>query len=119
MTCRRRSSCAAAGSLRMSTCFMPPTWREPSWPQDRPGRINKTGGAHLRPGDGPEVSYAFIRDRVADFPIQVMCEVLGVSRSGYYAWANRPESARSVEDRVVAAEIRAAHEVSRGRYGSS
>src|SRR4051812_17045914 len=40
MTCRRRSSCAAAGSLRMSTCFMPPTWREPSWPQDRPGRIN-------------------------------------------------------------------------------
>src|SRR4051812_642046 len=64
------------------------------------------------------MSYAFIRDRVADFPIQVMCEVLGVSRSGYYAWANRPESARSVEDRVVAAEIRAAHEVSRGRYGS-
>jgi putative transposase len=64
------------------------------------------------------VSYAFIRERVADFPIQVMCEVLGVSRSGYYAWASRPESARVAEDRVVAAEIRAAHAASRGRYGS-
>ena len=64
------------------------------------------------------MSYAFIRDHVADYPIQVMCEVLGVSRSGYYAWASRPESARAVEDRAVAAEIRTAHEASRGRYGS-
>ena len=64
------------------------------------------------------MSYAFIRDHVATFPVQVMCEVLGVSRSGYYTWANRPESPRAVEDRAVAAEIRAAHEGSRGRYGS-
>jgi transposase InsO family protein len=64
------------------------------------------------------VSYAFIREHVAAFPIQVMCEVLGVSRSGYYDWARRPESARAVEDRAVAAETRAAHEASRGRYGS-
>ena len=64
------------------------------------------------------MSYAFIHDHVADYPIQVMCEVLGVSRSGYYAWASRPESARAVEDRAVAAEIRTAHEASRGRYGS-
>src|SRR3954466_1872926 len=64
------------------------------------------------------MSYAFIRDHVVGFPIQVMCEVLGVSRSGYYDWASRPESARAVEDRAVAAEIRTAHEVSRGRYGS-
>ena len=64
------------------------------------------------------MSYAFIQDHVADFPIQVMCEVLGVSRSGYYDWAKRPESARAVEDRAVAAEIRTAHEASRGRYGS-
>ncbi len=55
-------------------------------------------GAHLRPGDGPEMSYAFIRDHVAAFPVQAMCEVLGVSRSGYYAWAGRPESARAAAD---------------------
>jgi putative transposase len=64
------------------------------------------------------VSYGFIREHVADFPVQVMCEVLGVSRSGYYAWASRLESARAVEDRAVSAEIRAAHTASRGRYGS-
>ena len=64
------------------------------------------------------MSYAFIREHVVAFPIQVLCEVLGVSRSGYYAWASRPESARAVEDRAIAAEIRTAHEASRGRYGS-
>jgi putative transposase len=60
----------------------------------------------------------FIRDHVADFPVQVMCEVLGVSRSGFYGWVSRPESARAAEDRALAAEIRASHEGSRGRYGS-
>jgi putative transposase len=64
------------------------------------------------------VSYGFIRDHVADFPVGLMCEVLGVSRSGYYARAGRPEGARAAEDRAVAAEIRAAHAASRGRYGS-
>ena len=64
------------------------------------------------------MSYALIRDHVVDYPIGVMCEVLGVSRSGYYAWAGRPESARAAADRDLAAEIRAAHEASRGRYGS-
>jgi transposase InsO family protein len=60
----------------------------------------------------------FMRDHVADFPVSVMCEVLGVSRSGYYAWASRAESARAAADRALAAEIRAAHTASRGRYGS-
>jgi transposase InsO family protein len=60
----------------------------------------------------------FIHDHVADFPVQVMCELLGVSRGGYYAWAGRAESARAADDRVLATEIRAAHEASRGRYGS-
>ena len=60
----------------------------------------------------------FIHDHVADFPVQVMCELLGVSRGGYYAWAGRAESARAADDRTLAAEIRAAYEASRGRYGS-
>ena len=60
----------------------------------------------------------FIHDHVADFPVQVMCELLGVSRGGYYAWAGRAESARAADDRALATEIRAAYEASRGRYGS-
>lgn len=60
----------------------------------------------------------FIQKNVADFPVQVLCEVLGVSRSAYYAWARRTESARALEDRALASEIQAAHQASRGRYGS-
>jgi putative transposase len=60
----------------------------------------------------------FIHDHVAEFPVQVMCAVLGVSRGGYYAWASRAESVRAADDRALAAAIRAAHEASRGRYGS-
>ena len=64
------------------------------------------------------MSYGFIAENVADFPVQVLCEVLGVSRSGYYAWAKRPESARSLGDTALAGAIRNAHAASRGRYGS-
>jgi|GEM_PF-1228002 len=39
-----------------------------------------------------------MRDHAADFPVQVMCETLGVSRSGYYAWASRDGSARAAAD---------------------
>lgn len=60
----------------------------------------------------------FIKANVADFPVEVMCEVLGVSRSGYYAWASRAESTRAAADRALAAAIRTAHAASRGRYGS-
>ena len=65
----------------------------------------------------------FIQENVADFPIGVLCEVLGVSRNGYYAWAQhakngRAESARATTDRALSAEIQAAHQASRGRYGS-
>jgi putative transposase len=47
-----------------------------------------------------------------------MCEALGVSRSGYYARASRPESVQAAADRSLAAEIRIAHKNSRSRYGS-
>lgn len=47
-----------------------------------------------------------------------MCDVLGVSRSGYYAWAERPPSAREVRAAGLADAIRAAHEQSAGTYGS-
>jgi transposase InsO family protein len=47
-----------------------------------------------------------------------MCALLGVSRSGFYAWSSRPESARKRQDRRLAVEIRAHFRASRGRYGS-
>jgi putative transposase len=44
--------------------------------------------------------------------------VLGVSRSGYYAWRTRPASARAQGDRRLAAAIEEAHRRSRGTYGA-
>ena len=38
-----------------------------------------------------------------------MCRLLGVSSSGYYAWAKREVSQRARSDAILLAEIRAAH----------
>jgi len=46
-----------------------------------------------------------------------MCRVLGVSRSGYYAWSGRPPSARSVADALLRERIEAIHKKSSGTYG--
>jgi len=50
--------------------------------------------------------------------VAALCRILGVSRSGYYAWAKRVPSWRSCEDAVLADRIRGIHEYSRGTYGS-
>jgi transposase InsO family protein len=47
-----------------------------------------------------------------------MCAVLEVSPSGYYAWRDRPESARRAADRGLAADIRRIHADNRAVYGS-
>ena len=54
----------------------------------------------------------------AEFPIATMCRILGVSPSGYYAWTKRQPSRRARTDAALMAEIRAAHEASRGTYGA-
>lgn len=38
-----------------------------------------------------EMRFRFIEDRRADYPVTIMCGVLGVSPAGYYAWALAPE----------------------------
>ncbi|MBL8932388.1 MAG: IS3 family transposase [Kineosporiaceae bacterium] len=53
-----------------------------------------------------------------DVDVAVACRVLEVSRSGYYEWHDRPESARAVADADLVETIRAVHEGSRGTYGS-
>jgi putative transposase len=46
-----------------------------------------------------------------------MCRVLGVSRSGYYAWARRPPCLRAVANAALSGEIRRVHAASGGTYG--
>lgn len=52
------------------------------------------------------------------FPITTMCEVLKVSRAGYYAWLRRKPSQRRRRDQQLLPLIRAAYDASGGTYGS-
>lgn len=52
-----------------------------------------------------------------EFPLPLMCRVLKVTASGYYAWSNRPPSQRQREADRLAVEIRAAHKRTRETYG--
>jgi transposase InsO family protein len=54
----------------------------------------------------------------AEFPIERMCDVLGVSPSGYFAWRERPACRRQKEDMVLLAHVRSAFALSSDTYGS-
>lgn len=62
--------------------------------------------------------FAFIAPEKATVPVATLCRVLRVSRSGFYAWCERPESERSKQDRLLRLRIRASFDASRQRYGS-
>jgi transposase InsO family protein len=51
------------------------------------------------------------------FAVSLMCRVLVVARSGFYAWRRRAPSARATRDGQLRLRIRAIHAASRGRYG--
>lgn len=59
-----------------------------------------------------------IEDHRDIWPVQVLCDALEVSPSGYYAWRGRPESARAAANRALLADIRRVHERHRRRYGA-
>jgi putative transposase len=63
-------------------------------------------------------AYKLIDAERASFPVSVLCKVLSVSRSGYYAWRDRPPSKRSREDAALTNKIHEIHKRSRQTYGS-
>lgn len=64
------------------------------------------------------MKYAFIAEHEQVFSIKRMCLVLGVSRSGYYAWRERSPSSHEQANIMLLAEIRTAYQISRKTYGS-
>jgi transposase InsO family protein len=64
------------------------------------------------------VKFAFICEEKVAFPIAVLCRVLTVSPSGYYASQGRPASPRARRDEALARRVEAAHLASKRRYGS-
>lgn len=76
----------------------------------------------LREGSPVASQYEFIETMRLDtaeyaFPVGFMCERLGVSRSGYYDWRSRPDSARAQRREEIKLRIQKAFEESNSTYG--
>ncbi|MFQ5382543.1 MAG: IS3 family transposase [Dehalococcoidia bacterium] len=67
---------------------------------------------------GKSVRFAFIDAEKASYPVRLMCRVLQVSRSGFYAWKRREPSKRAKEDDALRPKVRAIFEENRRTYGS-
>jgi len=62
--------------------------------------------------------FRFVSNHQSEFPILLMCRVLAVSRSGYYAWLKHPESKKTQDDKALSKEITEIHRESFNTYGS-
>jgi putative transposase len=64
------------------------------------------------------VKFRFIATEKAHHALSLLCRCLRVTRSGFYAWQGRPESARATRDRQLKVLVHASFAASKGRYGS-
>jgi len=63
-------------------------------------------------------AFRLIAAEKANHPISVLCEMLGVSRSGFHAWERRPPSDRELADAWLLEQIKEIHEQNRRVYGA-
>lgn len=64
------------------------------------------------------MKFEFVRAERALYAVSLLCSVLGVARSGFYAWLARRPSAHRVRDAELAVEVVASHKRNRSVYGS-
>lgn len=64
------------------------------------------------------MKYACLTLYRREFPVRLMCRVLAVSPSGYYAWRQRPSGARAIADERLLLNVRVAYRTSAGTYGA-
>ena len=64
------------------------------------------------------MTFRFIEAHQGQWPVRLLCDALGVSPAGYYAWHDRPASARQRRHDALLVEIRAIHAEFHARYGS-
>jgi hypothetical protein len=62
--------------------------------------------------------FAFVEAEKALFPVVALCQLLTVSRSGYYTWATRAPSARAVADEVLTTQIQTIFATNRKVHGA-
>jgi putative transposase len=64
------------------------------------------------------VKFGFVAKHRGAWPVLLMCEALGVSRTGFYAWLNRPRSQRSLSDETIGAQVHHSFIASDRTYGA-
>jgi len=64
------------------------------------------------------VKYVCIEKNCGQFQVTMMCRLLDVSRSGFYAWRRRPDSQRTIRHRRLVVKIKAIFVKHRQSYGS-
>ncbi|QEG20305.1 MULTISPECIES: IS3 family transposase [Pirellulaceae] len=64
------------------------------------------------------MKYAWIKQHRDQYSITLMCEIFGVSKSGYYDSIDRPESKRAVRSRAIRESVKQVYEESGQIYGS-
>ena len=62
--------------------------------------------------------FAFIAAEKANYPISLLCRVLGVNRTSFHDWERRPPSDRALYDAFLIDKIKAIHAASSGAYGA-
>ena len=62
--------------------------------------------------------FSWVRDHAAEFKVKRMCQLLKVSRSGYYDWRDRAPGSRQLRHQRLAEQVRSVHAKSRRTYGS-
>lgn len=67
---------------------------------------------------GVDVKFGFMAKHRGIWPVNLMCDALGVSRSGFYAWLPRPPSQRSQDDEVLGERVRQSFMASDRTYGA-
>lgn len=64
------------------------------------------------------MKFAFVHAEKASFPVAALCRLFEVSRQGYYAYANRPPSARVLADQQLCAKVQSVFDENDATYGS-
>ena len=83
--------------------------------------MGKKSHSDLQPAARPKVKYQFIQKQRVEFPVRVLCEVLEVKESGFYAWRKRQgrEPGRYQKaDEELSVQLEKVFEQSRQTYGS-
>src|SRR5215216_4529982 len=81
------------------------------------------GARHLKKSErvlraGVAARYQMIKELRRDYPVRLLCRVLGVSRSGYHAWLTRAPSRRALARERLKVAAQAAHQRTRQTYGA-